>query len=186
MNNKEKGILRFEEEKGIFINSPKDVEKGAPINVSEPYLSVYDGDRKVAQIRTTGNVIYGELQSNLTLYCVTFTPEQRKEVDRKADEFQRKCDVDNVVAECEAAIVKMLTTFPMVVDPPIEAPVGFTTDNDGDVQINKAEYVIGIMRTAGVERGKLLLLYHIAHTSLTETDKLSIIEKCKAIMAASL
>lgn len=84
--------LRFEEKVGMFINPPEDRDD-APKNGNEYYVSVYDGDRKIAQIRENGNITYGEHWPNLTVRCVTITPDQRQRIDAKAREFQIKCAI---------------------------------------------------------------------------------------------
>ena len=122
----------------------------------------------------------------LELCSVRLTRAQWKEIDRKADEFERKCDVEALITACEE--VMNSKQFPMVrglvKDPPSETPVVFNKNPDGDVSIVKDEHVgvIGIIRTQGLEFGKLHLLYCAMHTGLTEADKAAIIAKCREIV----
>lgn len=84
--------LQFEEAQRMFVDFPEDWED-SPGSMTEPYVIVYSGNRKVAQIRANGNVTYGERWLNSTVRYVTFLPEERRQIDTKAREFTIKCAI---------------------------------------------------------------------------------------------
>lgn len=182
-----KGILQFKEDVGHFMGFDKGV--GEFTDLSRTVVAMHLDDKEIGYIDRDGSVTFcgdaiRDEPTKIMSWGVTLTPAQRKEIDRKADEFQRKCDVDNVVTECEATIANASKFFPMFSQTPTKDPVKFTYAGD-TVQIRKGEYHIGVMWLNGVERGKLVLTYEVQHTGLSEANKLAIVEKCRATMMAS-
>lgn len=181
---KEVPILRFKEEMEVFTGFDKGA--GEFTDHSRIVVAMQLDGKEIGYIDRDGSITFhGDIIANkpttIMSWGVTLTPAQRKEIDRKADDFQRKCDVEALVAACEE--VMTLKQFPMVKDPPSEEPVSFIDDGVA-VQLLKGTSHIGVIHSRGMEFGRLVMVYHVTHTGLTEVDRAVIVAKCREIVAA--
>lgn len=181
MSDENAKALRFKEGMGPFMRIPEDGDAGLDVK-TEAYVGIYIGDGKIGYILGDGSVTYAARGCDLNYRPITLSREQRKRVDLAADVFMRKCGIEALVAACEE--VMTLKQFPMTKDPPIESRVTFNEDGNGNVNLLKEGYRIGVMRTCGAEFGRLIMLYHAMHTGLTEADKEAITAKCREIVGS--
>lgn len=180
--------LMFFEEKADFMTF-----KGGELGgFRDPILSIMMVScfaEEVGYVTKEGHIIIGgdtinREPSKMSSHYVDFTLKQWDEIGEKARRFKRKCDIEALVAACEE--ITTLKQFPMVKDPPSESSLVFTEDGNGDVDISKDGYLIGVLRRTKEEFGKLLLVYPIMRTGLTEDNKAMIIAKCREIVESHM
>lgn len=177
--------LRFEEGVNQFVGFDKD--SGDFSDLSRVIVTVYLNDEEIGYIDQDGSVTFrgdtiADEPTTIMSWGITLTPEQRKRIDIAADKFQRKCDIKAIIVACEQALT--LKQFSEVRDPPRELPRTFREGGNGEIDILKGEYLIGVIRTSKTEIVRLVILSQVKRIGLTEADKAAIIEKCREIVVS--